>query len=197
MSPAINRLPSQSAKRYFEGPQAPPKRTIARRLCLLTVVALLLPSLAVWIVRGIAFAFHCVPGPGLCSGFALGAALRYALEGAWLFGANPLLCIAIALFAAILGLWARRPLTASLNMLLSPIAAVLLPTLAVYSSLYPGCDMNEAGVGSCMLWGAMMGMNLHYAAIAPSLIYDFVPYSVALSLMILAIGLLFFRPHQT
>jgi len=181
---------------YFDGPPAPPRRTIARRICALAIILLALPSLAVWGVRGMAFAFHCSPGPGICGGFpAIGAVFKHALEGAWFLGGNPLLCIAIAFIASVAGLAARHPLTAALNMLLLPIAAVLLPTLAVYASRYPGCDPNEQGIGNCTLWGTRMGMNFHYAALAPSLIYNFVPYSVALALMILAMGLLFFRPR--
>ena len=181
---------------HFEAPPAPPKPIVARRVCALAIALLTLPSIVVWVVRGVAALLHCLPQARACSAFPIGMAFDYSLGAAWFLGANALLCMALAFVAALAALWARRPLLAALNMLLLPIAAVLLPTFAVYSSLYPGCEANEAGVGSCILWGASMGMNFHNAAIAQSMIYDFVPYSAALSLMILAIGLLFFRPQR-
>ena len=188
--------PSRSAMHYFDGPPAPPKRTAARTICIAAIVILALPSLAVWVVRAIASGTHCAPGPAACSSFPVGQALRYSLEAAWLLGTHPLLCMTVALAGAFAGLWARQPLTAAMAMLILPIAVVLLPTLAVRSSLYPGCSLNEDGIGSCTLWGTPMGMNLHYAANASALIYGFAPYSVALALMILAVGLLFFRPRH-
>ena len=76
---------------------------------------------------------------------------------------------------------------------LSILAALVLPTLAVYTALYSGCEANEAGVGDCILWGARMGMSFHRAAMAPWIVYGVVPYSFTLALMVGAIGLLFFR----
>ncbi len=65
-----------------------------------------------------------------------------------------------------------------MSALLLPIAALVLPTLAVFASTYSGCAANEGGVGDCTLWGAEMGMAFHTAATAPWLLYDIVPYSL-------------------
>ena len=77
-----------------------------------------------------------------------------------------------------------------------PLAALVLPTLAVYTALYSGYEANEAAVGDCRLWGAAMGMSFHRAALAPWIIYAMVPYCFALALMISAIGFFFFRPRE-
>jgi hypothetical protein len=177
----------------FFAPPPPPRRTGALRVWAIATALATLPSLCAWIVRGIAFALQCAPGPQPCNGIALGRWLREILDVAWFIGADSLLGIALAFVAALAALWARRPLLAALSMLLLPIATVLLPTFAVYSLLYSGCDVNEAGVGNCTLWGATMGMSLHHAALAQWLIYGFAPYTFAMALMIGIIGVLFFR----
>lgn len=123
----------------------------------------------------------------------LGGGLRDTLNLAWFAGANTTLTLAIALIAAIAGLMDRKPLMAALSMLMLPLAALMLPTLAVSSAAYNGCQINEAGVGDCALWGANMGMAFHHAAQAPWLIDDFMPYAVSLALMLGVIGYLFFR----
>ena len=90
----------------------------------------------------------------------------------------------------------RRPILGALGMLVLPLLALWLPTLAVSSAAYNGCHINEAGVGDCALWGANMGMAFHKAAQAPWLIDDFMPYAVALALMLGVIGFLFLRPKK-
>jgi len=157
---------------------------------------LLAPSLLVWFVRGVGLAAQCAPGPELCRGMTLGGGLRDTLDLAWILGSDTLLIVLIALVAAIAALCARRPLLAGLSLLLFPVAAVLLPMLAVSISRFDGCQVNESGVGDCVLWGAHMGMSLHRAAIANSALFDMVPYSFALALMIGAIGFLFFREQS-
>jgi len=181
---------------HFDPPPPPPKRTNAKTLCGACVAVLLAPSLLVWFVRGVGFALRCAPGPAACHGLSLGGGLRDALDLAWLIGANPLAAVAIAFVAAMTALAARRPLTAGLSLLVLPIAAMVLPTLAVWVSEFDGCQVNEAGVGDCTLWGAQMGMAFHQAARAPDMIYDIAPYSFALALMVGLIGFLFFRPEE-
>lgn len=181
---------------HFDPPPPPPKRTGATRILCLCVAVLLAPSALVWLVRAMGYAFKCAPGPALCHGVTLGGGLRDALNLAWVIGANPDIAIAIAFAAAVTALAARRPLSAGLSLLVLPIAAILLPTAAVWASTYDGCQVNDAGVGDCTLWGAQMGMAFHQAALSQGLIYDFAPYTIALALMALAIGLLFFRPEK-
>jgi len=180
---------------HFDPPPPPPKRTNAKTFWCLCAVLLVAPSLLVWFVRGVGFAFRCAPGPALCHGFTLGGGLRDALDLAWLIGANPSTAVFIAFAGAVAALIARRPLTAGLSLLLLPIAAIMLPTLAVWASKYDGCQINEAGVGDCTLWGAQMGMAFHQAARTYDLIYGIAPYSFALALMVGVIGFLFFRPE--
>jgi hypothetical protein len=182
---------------HFEPAPPPPKRSGPVSVLCASAAVLLAPSLLVWFVRAVGLALRCAPGPGTCHGLALGGGLRDALDLAWVIGANPLIAIAIALAAAIAALIAHRPLSAGLSLLLMPIAAAILPTLAVWSSMYEGCQINEAGVGDCTLWGAQMGMAFHEAARVPDMVYDIAPYSFALALMIGAIGFLFFRPEES
>lgn len=154
---------------------------------------LLGPSALVWLVRLSALGMGCEPGPDLCRNMAVGGGLRDTLDLAWLIGSNSLASIAIAFAAAIVALRLHRPLLASLSLMILPLAALVLPTLAVYTAIYSGCEANEAGVGSCLLWGAKMGMSFHRAAMATWLVYGIVPYSFTLALMIGAVGMLFFR----
>jgi len=176
---------------------APVAPAIPYALCVWAFcVALLVgPSVLVWVVRLIALGAGCAPGPGLCRGIPLGGGLRDTLDFAWLIGSDALLGLAIGLVAAVSALWLRRPLMAALSLLVLPLVAVVLPTLAVLVSTYAGCQVNDDGIGDCPLWGAKMGMTFHAAAIASSDLYDMVPYSFALALMVAAIGFVFFRPR--
>lgn len=177
----------------FEPEPAAPKRSRAFTIWALCTAVLAGPSVLVWLVRATGYALQCVPGPGLCHGIALGGGLRDTLDLAWFAGTGTLFALGLAFVAAIAALIARRPLLAGLSLLILPIIGLVLPTLAVFFSSYDGCEVNEAGIGSCALWGAHMGMAFHTAAIAPWLIYAIVPYSFALALMVGVIGFLFFR----
>jgi hypothetical protein len=178
------------------------RRSTAVIVWTLCVLALLGPALAVWIVRGTAYAAHCAPGPDACRGWPLGNFLRLSLQVAWVLPENTLLLITVAVAATVAGFFARRPLTAAIGLLILPIAASLLPMLAVYTSVYPGCSVNVDGVGDCTLWGSQMGMSFHTAASVPWMIYGFAPYSFALALMLGLLGWFFSqpraaRPHAT
>jgi len=59
--------------------------------------------------------------------------------------------------------------------------------------MYPGCTVSEAGIGSCVLWGAEMGASFHAAAGVQWQIYSFVPYSFSIALMLGIIGLFLMR----
>jgi hypothetical protein len=163
-------------------------------VCLWGLCAALLvgPSVLVWIVR--LAALGCEPGPGLCHGLALGGGLRDTLALAWVIGSNTFLALLIALISAVLALSVRKPLLASMGLLLFPISAVLLPIAAVYASMYDGCQINEDGIGDCVLWGAKMGMSFHEAAVVASGLSDTMPYSIALALMVGVVAFVFFRP---
>lgn len=169
---------------------------LARNIWIACIALVLGPSLLAWSVRLTALAAQCAPGPDPCRGMTLGGGLRDALDLAWIVNSDTLLLIAVALIASVACLFARRPLLAASTLLLLPLAALIAPMMAVYSSMYQGCPVSEAGIGDCTLWGAQMGMSFHTAASVPWLIYGFAPYSFALSLMIGAIGwfLLRLRP---
>lgn len=177
------------------------KRNTALHVWSACIVLLLGPSLLVWIVRSVGFAAQCSPGPELCRGIPLGGGLRDALFLAWSVGTNTLILMTIALVAAIAGLFAKRPLLAASTLLLLPLATLMLPMAAVYSAMYQGCPVSEAGIGDCTLWGAQMGMSFHLAASVPWLIYGFAPYSFSLALMLGIIGWFFIhqapRGHAT
>ena len=182
---------------YYDAP--PPAPSIPYALCFWGLCAAVLvgPSVLVWIVRLSALFAGCTPGPGACHGMPLGGGLRDTLALSWFLGSNTFLALVIALASAVAALSLRKPLMAAMGLLLLPIAAVLLPWLAVVISTYAGCQVNEDGIGDCILWGAKMGMSFHEAAVASQSLYDSEPYSVALALMVGVVGFVFFRPKDS
>jgi len=169
-------------------------------LCAWSVcVAILLgPSVLVWIVRVVAYALRCDPGPGLCHGMALGGGLRDTLLLAWGISTNTFFLVATAIIATLAGFFARRPILGTLSLLFLPILALVVPMLAVLSAKYDDCPVSSDGIGSCTLWGAQMGMSFHTAASVPDIIYGITPYSFSLTLMLGLLGWFFARPrvHQ-
>lgn len=160
------------------------------------VAILLGPALLVWIVRAIAFAAGCTPGPGACHGIPLGAGLRDALMLNWAVSTSALFLVGLSLIATLAAFRACRPMLGTLTMLLLPILAPLLPMLAVLLSRYDDCPISTDGIGSCTLWGASMGMSFHNAPIARDLVYGIVPYTFALTVMLGIIGFFFARPRR-
>ena len=160
------------------------------------ICLLLGPSLLVWIVRGAAYALQCEPGPALCYGMTLGGGLRDALALAWVVSTNTLFLIAVSVVAALAAFYARRPLVGTLSLLLLPILALVLPLIAVLTARHNDCAVNSDGIGSCMLWGAQMGMSFHTAAGVPDIIYGLMPYSFSLTLMLGLLGWFFTRPRE-
>lgn len=176
---------------YTSARDRQPVSLIVWALC---VTVLLGPSLLVWIIRGVGFAAQCAPGPELCRGMALGGGLRDALLLAWGVGTDILLFIVLAVIASVACFAARRTLSGALSLMLLPILTPVLPMLAVYVSRYDGCDVNADGIGRCVLWGAEMGKSFHTAATVPDMIYGFMPYSVAVTLMVSLLGWFLARP---
>jgi hypothetical protein len=167
----------------------------ALTICGVCVALLLGPSLLVWSVLAVGYTAHCPPGPGLCHGMTLGGGLRDTLTLAWGISTDPLLLIAISIAATLAGFFARRPLLGTMSLLLLPILALVLPTLAVYNAKYVDCPVSSDGIGSCTLWGAQMGMSFHTAASVPDIIYGITPYSFSLTLMLGLLGWFFARPR--
>lgn len=181
---------------HFEPPPPPPKRHTAIGTWAFVTALMVGPSLLVWTVCAAAKGLGCTPGPLPCHGMALGGGLRDTLNLAWLIGTDASALVILGIVAAIAALCARRPLLAALSALMLPLAALGLPALAVDTSMYDGCAANEAGIGSCHLWGAAMGMSFHRAASAPWMLYDVVPYSFAAAIMLGLIGWLFVRKNR-
>jgi hypothetical protein len=160
-------------------------------------VALLLgPSLLVWIVRLTAFAAQCGPGPEPCHGIPLGAGLRDALTLSWAVSTNTLFLIGISIIATLAAFRAYRPMLGTLTLLLLPVLSLVLPMLAVLFSRYEDCPVSTDGIGSCVLWGASMGMSFHTAAQARDIVYGIVPYTFSLTVMLGVLGFFFARPRH-
>jgi hypothetical protein len=175
--------------------EAPPRPRTALLVWALCCATLLTPSLLVWIVRGTALALHCAPGPDHCHGMILGAGLRDTLDLAWILPTNSLLLLIVAFTGAIAAVIARRVLLGTLTLVAVPVIALLLPMIAVFSSTYDRCEVNEGGIGDCPLWGANMGMAFHQAANVTNLVYGFAPYTFAAALMLGMLGWFFTRPR--
>lgn len=180
----------------FEPPPPPPKRHTAIGIWAFIAAVMVGPSLLVWFVCAAAKGLGCTPGPAPCYGLALGGGLRDTLNLAWLIGTNTGALVLLGIAAAVAALCARRPMLAALSALVLPLMALGLPALAVSISTYNGCAANEAGIGSCHLWGAAMGMSFHRATLAPWQLYDVMPYSFAAAIMLGLIGWLFVREKR-
>ena len=172
-----------------------PERRVTLTPWGLCAAVLLGPALLVWIVRGAAFAAQCEPGPGLCAGIPIGAGMRDVLFLAWTVSTDALLLVGLSIIATLSAFRAHRPLLGTLSMLLLPILSPVLPMIAVLVSRYEDCPVSTDGIGSCVLWGASMGMSFHTAAIARDFVYGIVPYTFALTVMLGLLGFFFARPR--
>jgi hypothetical protein len=160
----------------------------------ITVAVLLGPAILVWVVRSVAFAAQCAPGPDLCRGMPLGAGLRDALTLSWAVSTNTLFLIGLSIFATLAAFRACRPMLGTLTLLLLPILSLVLPMIAVLVSKYEDCPVSTDAIGSCTLWGASMGMSFHNAALARDIVYGIVPYTFALTVVLGLLGFFFARP---
>jgi len=154
------------------------------------------PSLLVWVVRGAAFAAACAPGPEPCHGMTLGGGLRDALALAWVVSTNLLFLISVSIIATLAAFFERKPVVGTLSLFLLPLLSLALPALAVYTSMYDGCQVNSDGIGNCALWGAEMGMSFHTAAGVPDTILSMTPYFAALTVMMGLLGWFFAHPYR-
>jgi hypothetical protein len=118
-----------------------------------------------------------------------------ALTLAWVLPTNSLALLVLAFIAAIAAICARRFLLGALTLLVIPILSLVLPMIAVMTSTYDNCSVNEGGIGDCPLWGANMGMAFHRAANVGDIVYSFVPYTFSAALMLGVLGWFFTRPR--
>lgn len=163
--------------------------------CLCTL-ALVGPPLLTWLVRGIAYAATCSPGPDACSNLPWGEILRATLSMSWFFSASLVVLVALSLVATLAAFCERRPLVGTLSLFLLPILSLALPMLAVYVSRYDGCEINPDGVGSCVLWGVRMGMSFNTAATVQDKLFDLMPSLAGLTVMVGLLGWFFASPHR-
>lgn len=192
------------APTYFDEDEVPPRpveephtvRGIAHLVWGVCVTVLLAPPLLVWIVRGVAYAAQCAPGPAPCQGMLLGAGLRDTFALSWVLSSNVTATIAIALIATLAGMITKHPLRAAAGLLLLPLAALILPMLAVYLSQYDGCKVGTDVFGECTLWGARMGESFQNAANVPDMVMSFAPYSFAMALMLGVLSWFITRPRS-
>jgi hypothetical protein len=162
-------------------------RSLATHVWAYTLAAMLVPVLAAFALRGIAYAMHCEPAAASCFAppFAtmMGAALKGLLEFAWFTGATLPITMCLTVIAGVAAIAAGRPLAASGSVLMAPLAALLLPVALVGMTTYEGCAIDRNGIGECVLWGQSMGVAFHKAAIAPELLYSYTPLCVSGAVM--------------
>jgi hypothetical protein len=182
---------------HFEAPE--PKlgngmATFARHVWLFIVLALTVPVLAAWIIRGAFAVLGCEPAAAACledpANAIMGSALKATLDIAWLMGTTDIVTLGLTTLAAMAAIIGLRPIHAGLTVLIVPLAALLLPVWLVSQTAYSGCAVSEGRVGDCVLWGTHMSDTFHAAATAPALIYTYTPFAVAGALVAGLLGLI-------
>lgn len=160
------------------------------------VTVLMGPAILVWVVRAVAYAAQCDPGPAPCHGMPLGAGLRDTLELAWAVSTNTWFLISLSIIATLSAFRAYRPMLGTLTLFFLPILSLVAPVLAVLVSRWDDCPVSTDGIGSCQLWGAAMGMSFHNAAVARDIVFGIFPYTFALTVMLGVLGFCFARPRH-
>lgn len=169
-----------------------------RRLLLGALLAVLAPGMAALGTQGVARAAGCRPGGSeRCAPFGidLGDALRVTLDLAWGFVSTApliLLAIGVGLIAVRFGFSARwhRLLLGSALVLFMPLAALAFPLAAVVAGGHAGCVINEGGLGECVIYGVEMGFAYHAAAIAPWLVFLYLPAGILAGLVFVGFEML-------
>lgn len=135
----------------------------AWRLVLAAAVAAMIgPALAAIAIVAFGRLQGCAPEAGACGSADLGAWLAFALDWAWrrildLRVLGPLTARAAAGAAFGFTPRARAVLWGFMGACWGAIAALILPYVAVFWSLPPGCRLTEAGADNCVVWGHAMG----------------------------------------
>jgi hypothetical protein len=164
----------------------------------LCLAALLVPSLVAIAIAGSAQLYGCVPDAATCGTLPWGDWLKTALNWAWGVALYlPLLCglIAIGAIAAAIAFNTRRAaLLAAMGLSAACIASLILPHVAVFMALPPGCHINEGGSAHCTLWGTEMGSSFDYAGAAFWMILLIAP--IALSAPIITLIASLFRRYS-
>jgi len=128
----------------------------------IALVIALLPPVIGYGVLGFGYVQGCAPSELACGGAPIGEWLKSATSFSWqwAFGFAPALALLMGLCGALLGsIW--RALIAALT----PLAAIVLPSVLVMSAAHETCMVNEGGVGDCVVWGVSMGDTFHTASI--------------------------------
>lgn len=151
-----------------------------RLLLTLCVLAMIGPALAALAIIAWGKLAGCAPDAE-CGN--LGAALAFTLDWAWQRVLNPLMLSALAAGAAVGAAygWEGRGnamVWSLFGTCWGPIAALILPYIAVFWSIPRGCRIAEGGSPDCVLWGHAMGAA-----------YDSVTIAFWLSVIIIPIGI--------
>lgn len=142
-----------------------------RLLLILCVLAMIGPALAALSVIAGGKLIGCAPESASCGPGDLGALLAFLLDWAWRRVLDPLILAAFASGAAVGAAYGfetrgRAMLWSLAGACWGPIAALILPYVAVFWSMPPDCHVNEGSTIDCVLWGHTMGSAYDNASIA-------------------------------
>lgn len=159
-------------------------------MALLVLVLPLLPTLAAGLVALAARQAGCARAGGACPvlGLDAGSTIRGLLDAAW--------SVPIAISGGLLAVWAvvatilwwravdgffARFATGGLLVATGAIATIVAPVTLVLTLAdgVPNCLVNEGGVGDCVIHGVAQGSSFHTAAVAPWLLYLYLPAALA------------------
>ncbi len=132
--------------------------------------------------------------PCLVAGLNLGETLKASLDAAWMtpVTAGGLWLVALALVATIAAHRAFdsfivRFLAGGVTVALTLLATIVAPVVLVIAIVHTGCQINEGGVGDCLLYGVAQGMSTHSAAVAPWMLFILGPAALAYAVIYLVI----------
>ena len=150
---------------------------------------LLAPVLAALGLTGLATLGGCAvaqAAPCRVAGFDIGLSLKSTLDMAWsvpvaIGGLWPLALALVATLAAHRAFdgFGARFLFGGLVVAIALLATILAPMAFVFGIAPETCEINEGGVGDCVLYGVEQGMSTHSAAVAPWLLFILGPAALA------------------
>lgn len=133
---------------------------------------------------------------GVCvvAGVNLGEALKAALDAAWTWPlvAGGLLMLVLAGIATLaahraFSSFVGRFVAGGVVVAIALIGLVIVPVILVTVIAPQSCQINEAAVGDCSLYGVAQGMSTHSAAVAPWLLFFVAPAALAYLVVYLVI----------
>jgi len=173
--------------------------TAAWRLVLAAAVAAMIgPAVIALAIVAWARLLGCAPEAAACGSGDLGAWLAFALDWAWRRILDPAILAALTACAAAGAAFgfaprARAVLWGSMGACWGAIAALILPYIAVFWSLPPGCRPAEAAAANCVVWGHKMGEA--FALAGPAFWWSIVIVPVSLGGVLLTFVLATLAPR--